>query len=111
MKAMYLLLALLLLGAQDPSDNGPSTQDPDAPHQRAEPPEYPSGVVCSPKGDVAYGVLSNDHACTCQAMCMHNQDPHGTPRTWVNEDQACLQWCRHDKCGCPKPDCCDETPK
>ena len=87
---LIVLLTSLGLGIQDPQNPPP----------RGEPKEYPDGVFCTPKGDIAYGVQTSDHPCVChrvnQSMahdcCDHAQDSH---------EQACNQWCSEKHCSCP----------
>jgi hypothetical protein len=98
MRAAYLLVGLLFLGSQDPSDNGPSTQDPDAPHQRAEPPEYPEGVSCTPAGDIAYGVQTGEHPCACKRMIAPD---HDCDTAQTLPDPVCAQYCHEKHCACP----------
>lgn len=66
-----------------------------------EPPEYPDGQMCSPRGDVHYvpgiGWRSlNDHACKCHRVDQ-SEDCDSVPI----EDKVCLQFCHHDNCSCP----------
>lgn len=61
-----------------------------------EPPIYPPGWFCSPRGTIKNRELAPDHPCHCQRMaskadsCEH-----------VTEDARCLQWCHVDHCACP----------
>jgi hypothetical protein len=68
-----------------------------------EPPEYPSGWACSPKGIIKSGRQTAEHPCHCRRMA----DP-ATSCEVVTEQATCNQWCHKNKCSCPV--IC-ETPK
>ena len=63
-----------------------------------EPPEYPDGMYCSPKGDITVNgqVLHPDHKCLCHRED-HSQDCEGEP----THDSQCKQWCHENHCRCP----------
>lgn len=64
-----------------------------------EPPEYPKGVYCSPKGDVAFGVQTADHPCHCQNM--YRESEKGCCDVKVSLDSTCMQFCHEQHCSCP----------
>ena len=76
----WLITAILLLTVQVP----------------AEPPEYPQGWYCTPKGDVAEGIKTPDHPCACKRM-------YADEACELNptHDAACKQFCHENHCGCP----------
>lgn len=61
-----------------------------------EPPIYPEGMYCTPRGDVVQGVQTPDHPCRCKRMA----DPEDSCET-VRESSECLQWCHKEHCKCP----------
>jgi hypothetical protein len=65
-----------------------------------EPNEYPSGVYCTPHGDLYKGVQTPDHPCSCKNM--FRQDDDGCCDQRVTNDPVCMQWCHEQHCSCPK---------
>lgn len=61
-----------------------------------EPPVYPDGAFCTPRGTFGNGIQTTDHPCHCKRM---DSDPtcEGEPR----HDPKCKQACHEDHCACP----------
>ena len=79
--------------------------------QSQEPPEYPVGVSCSPKGDVVRGRQTTDHPCACKRHDdVDADDPDAAAKgrmcqageaTNPSHDAVCKQWCHEQHCSCP----------
>jgi hypothetical protein len=79
-----------------------------------EPPAFPEGIMCSPAGVVAHGVvIDKDHPCHCKQMLIpptsdDSGDTQGAPdpdccdATEHTHDPQCSQYCHEDHCACPK---------
>ncbi len=69
------------------------------PNPDGEPPAYPDGQYCTPRGDEYRGQIVNGHQCACKRM---TADPLCEGE--ASHDRDCLQWCHEDKgshCHCP----------
>ena len=91
MKWVYLILLLIPLSV--------SAQITHAP----DPPEYPDGVMCTPKGDNFKGLQTPDHPCHCHKMYAQTEDPDGCcdPSAPKILDTTCKQICHEKHCACP----------
>ena len=72
---------------------------------QAEPPEYPAGTFCTPRGDMVGHLQTADHPCHCARM--HVSEDTGEPvhgaaceTAPATHDPQCQQWCHEDHCGC-----------
>ncbi len=76
--------------------------------QSQEPPKYPVGQFCSPKGDIIRGRATTTHPCKCKRhdegdltnpdadrMCKAGEPVNPT------HDAVCNQWCNESACACP----------
>lgn len=68
-----------------------------------EPPEYPDGNFCDPRGTVNNQgrVIAPDHPCTCKRMVEPTKDDPACELGFIHEDQKCLQYCHYKHCACP----------
>lgn len=65
--------------------------------QQGEPPEFPAGWFCTPRGIVKNGKQSGEHPCHCKNMA----DPQTSCETRTTNDPQCSQWCHEQHCSCP----------
>ena len=80
----------------------------------SEPPAYPEGVFCTPHGDLAFGVQTTDHPCSCKNMqFQRSNDAECCVRAPNTNDASCKQWCNEQHCACPVAcvDPANETPE
>jgi hypothetical protein len=61
-----------------------------------EPPEYPDGNFCTPKGDVVKGTQTPDHPCACHRV-NRTEFCEGEP----SHEPVCKQYCHERHCRCP----------
>lgn len=66
--------------------------------QVAEPPEYPDGWFCSPRGDIHNGTQTADYPCHCARM--NHSDSCDDPKA-DSHDPGCGQFCHEQHCACP----------
>lgn len=65
--------------------------------QRAEPPEFPAGWFCTPRGIVKAGKQTSEQPCHCRNM----GDRATSCETRTTNDPNCSQWCHEKNCACP----------
>lgn len=61
-----------------------------------EPPEFPPGQFCSPRGIVRQGRQTTEEPCHCKRMAEAE-----TSCETVHEDKVCGQYCHPKSCACP----------
>jgi hypothetical protein len=63
-----------------------------------EPPEYPDGQLCDPRGtvNVKGELMSPDHPCACHRV-NRTEFCEGEP----SHESVCKQWCHEKHCHCP----------
>lgn len=65
--------------------------------QVQEPPPYPAGWYCTPRGTLKGSQQTQEHPCHCKRMA----DPATSCETMTAEDPKCQQWCHKESCRCP----------
>jgi hypothetical protein len=76
--------------------------------QSQEPPVYPQGQFCTPKGDMKGGKQTTDHPCACKRHDEADPDDPENKKmckageaTMPSHDTTCKQWCNEQHCLCP----------